>query len=52
MCPAYVKEPHLPEPIYGALHRTAELLAKLLSGSEDPHVTALTEAVKANIGYH
>ena len=27
--------------------RTAELLAKLLSGSEDPDVTALSEAVKA-----
>ena len=33
--PAYVKDPHLPEPTYGALDRTAELLAKLLSGSED-----------------
>ena len=36
MCPAYVKAPHLPEPTHGALDRTAELLAKLLSGSEDP----------------
>ena len=48
--PAYVKDPHLPEATYGALDRTAELLAKLLSGSEDPHVTALSEAVKAKLG--
>ena len=40
VCPAYVKAPHLPEPTHGALDRTAELLAKLLSGSEDPDVTA------------
>ena len=33
VCPAYVKDPHLPEPTCGALDRTAELLAKLLSGS-------------------
>ena len=38
------------EPTYGALDRTAELLAKLLSGSEDPDVTALSEAVKAKLG--
>ena len=50
MRPAYVKAPHLPEPTYGALDRTAELLAKLLSGSEDPDVTALSEAVKAKLG--
>ena len=50
MCPADVKDPHLPEPTYGALDRTAELLAKLLSGSEDPDVTALSEAVKAKLG--
>ena len=50
MCPAYVKDPHLPEPTHGALGRTAELLAKLLSGSEDPDVTALCEAVKAKSG--
>ena len=50
VCPAYVKDPHLPEPTYGALDRTAELLAKLLSGSEDPDVTALSEAVKAKLG--
>ena len=45
-----VKDRHLPEPTYGALDRTAELLAKLLSGSEDPDVTALSEAVKAKLG--
>ena len=50
VCPAYVKDPHLPEPTYGALDRAAELLAKLLSGSEDPDVTALSEAVKAKLG--
>ena len=48
--PAYVKAPHLPEPTHGALDRTAELLAKLLSGSEDPYVTALSQAVKAKLG--
>ena len=50
VCPAYVKASHLPEPTHGALDRTAELLAKLLSGSEDPDVTALSEAVKAKLG--
>ena len=50
MCSAYVKAPHLPEPTHGALDLTAELLAKLLSGSEDPNVTALSEAVKAKLG--
>ena len=50
MCPAYVKDPHLGEPSYGGLDRTAELLAKLLSGSADPDVTALSEAVKAKLG--
>ena len=50
VCPAYVKDSHLPEPTYGALDRTAELLAKLLSWSEDPDVTALSEAVKAKFG--
>ena len=39
-----------PEPTYGALDRTAELLAKLLSGSEHPDVTALSKAVKAKLG--
>ena len=38
-------DPFHPELTYGALDRTAELLAKLLSGSEDPDVTALSEAV-------
>ena len=38
------------EPTHGALDRTAERLAKLLSGSEDPDVTALSEAVKAKLG--
>ena len=50
MCPAYVEDSHLPGPTYGALNRTAELLAKLLSGSEDPNVTALSEAVRAKLG--
>ena len=36
-------DPLRPEPTHGALDRTAELLAKLLSGSEDPDVTALKE---------
>ena len=34
----------------GVLDRTAELLAKLLSGFEDSDVTALSEAVKAKLG--
>ena len=50
MCSAYVKAPHRSEPTHGALDRTAELLAKLLSGSEDTDVTALSEAVKARLG--
>ena len=50
MCPAYVEDSHFPGPTYGALDRTAELLAKLLSGSEDADVTALSEAVKAKLG--
>ena len=41
-----IMDPLRPEPTHGALDRTAELLAKLLSGSEDPDVTALSEAVK------
>ena len=36
-------------PTHGALDRTAEPLAKLLSGSEDPDVTALSQAVKAKL---
>ena len=43
-------DPLHPEPTYGALYRTAEPLAKLLSGSEDPDVTALSEPVKAELG--
>ena len=39
-----------PEPTHGALDGTAELLPKPLSGSEDPDVTALSEAVKAKLG--
>ena len=38
------------EPTHGALDRTAELLAKLLFGSGDPDVTALSEAVGAKLG--
>ena len=44
-----MEDSHLPEPTYGALDLTAELLTKLLSGSEDPDVTALSEAVKAKL---
>ena len=45
-----IMDPLRPEPTHGALDRTAKLLAKLLSGSEDPDVTALSEAVKAKLG--
>ena len=48
--PTYVEETHHPGPTYGTLDRTAELLARLLSGLEDPNVTALSEAVKAKLG--
>ena len=48
--PTRVEEQHHPSPTYGALDHTAELLAKLLSGSEDPDVTALSEAIKAKLG--
>ena len=48
--PTRVEEQHHPRPTYGALDHTAELLAKLLSGSEDPDVTALWEAIKAKLG--
>ena len=41
---------HIPRPAYGTLDRTAELLARLLSGSEDPDVTALSEAIRAKLG--
>ena len=49
MCPAYVEDSHLPGPTDGALDCTAKLLAKLLFGSEDPDLTALSEAVKAKL---
>ena len=45
-----IMDPRRPERTHGALDRTAEPLAKLLSGSEDPDVTALSEAVKAKLG--
>ena len=48
--PTRIEEQHHPRPTYGALDHTAELLAKLLSGSEDPDVTALSEAIKAKLG--
>ena len=48
--PSYVEDSHLPGPNYGALDRTAKLPAKLLSASEDPDVTAPSEAVKAKLG--
>ena len=48
--PTRVEEQHHPRPTYGALDHTAELLAKLLSGSEDPDLTALSEAIKAKLG--
>ena len=41
-----IMDPLRPEPTHGALDRTAELLAKLPSGSEDPDVTALSAALK------
>ena len=50
VCPAYVEQSHSPMTTYGALDRTAELLAKLLFGSEDLDVTALSEAAKAKLG--
>ena len=45
-----IMDPLRSERNHGALDRTAELLAQLLSGSEDPDVTALSEAVKAELG--
>ena len=48
--PEKTRDPLHPEPTHGALDCTAKLLAKLLSGSEDPDVTALSEAVKAKLG--
>ena len=45
-----IMDPRRPDPTHGALDRTPEPLAKLLSGLEDPDVTALSEAVKAKLG--
>ena len=45
-----VEGSHIPGPADGALDRMAEMLAKLLSGSKDPDVTALSEAVRAQSG--
>ena len=45
-----IMDPRRLEPTHGAPDRTAKLLAKLLSGSEDPDVTAVSEAVKAKLG--
>ena len=45
-----IMHPLRPERTHEALDCTAKLLAKLLSGSEDPDVTALSEAVKAKLG--
>ena len=50
LCSANVEDSHLPGPTYGALDCTAELAAKLLSGSESPDVTGLSEAVKPKLG--
>ena len=50
MAPEKSLDPLRPEPTHGALDRTAECLAKLRSGSEDPDVTALSEAVKTKLG--
>ena len=50
MAPEKSPVPLRPEPTHGALDRTAERLPKLLSGSEDRDVTALSEAVKAELG--
>ena len=46
--PTRVEEQHHARPTYGALDHTAELLAKLLSGSEDPDVTALRRLLRLN----
>ena len=48
--PTQVEGQHHPRSTYGALDHTAKLLAKLVSGSEDPDVTALSEAIKAKLG--
>ena len=48
--PTRVEEQHHRRPTYGAPDHTAEVLAKLLFASEDPDVTALSEAIKAKLG--
>ena len=48
--PEMSPEPLHPEPSHGALGRTAEVLAKLLSGSEDTDVSSLSEAVTPQLG--
>ena len=45
-----IMDPLRSEATHGPLDCTAEPLAKLLSGSEDPDMTALSEAVKATLG--
>ena len=50
VCRTYVEDSDFGGPTYGALDRTAELMAKLPSGSEDPDVTALSEAAQAKFG--
>ena len=50
VCPAYVEDSHLPGPTYAALERTADLLAKLPSGSKDPDVTALVRGCQGKMG--
>ena len=48
--PAYVEGSHIPRRAYGALDRTAELLAKVLSRFEDADVAGVSEAVSAKLG--
>ena len=48
--PAYVEGSHTLGPAYGALDHTAELLAKVSFASEDPDVTALSKAIRAELG--
>ena len=47
--PEYVEGSHIRGPVYATLDRTAELLAKLLSGSEDRDVKALSQAVRVRL---
>ena len=48
--PTHQEGSHITGPAYGALDRTAELLAQLLSGSKDLDRTSLCEAVRAKSG--